>query len=671
MDIIALGIANESKTIAESSISGWDPITLDENTGTVTATNKQGQTFTWKYPIPKDGVSISNVYSQPTIVEGKEVFELLIEYSNGEVGHAGYLPEGPVGPQGLKGEKGDKGDKGETGLTGPTGPIGPQGIQGETGPQGPKGEVGPQGPQGPQGEPGFIRFEELTPEQKEQLRGPQGLQGPQGIQGPQGLPGADGLQGERGPAGEQGPQGTPGIQGPAGETGPQGPIGETGPQGEQGPEGPQGVQGIQGSEGQKGEKGEQGLPGEDGFSPSISVKESTDDRYVLNITDKTHSFDTPNLRGGGGTGGTYDYRDLANKPSLNGITLEGALSSEDLQLLDETAVENIVDAKTVDFARRNEIPENVSELQNDSGYVTNNQVDEKLTGYAKSTDVPTNVSQLNNDAGYITESEVPTIPTKVSELQNDSNFITRENVATSSEAGTIKVNTTSFDLNVNQNGEIYPSDLSYAQYNNKSSYSFISKGTLEKVISGKNLTNEQYVQDYVAEHGGGAVDSEMSDVSTNAVQNKVIKSYVDINAGKFDLEDNEEESVVIIRGARGTAPVELTEEHLTGELYHGKPVYGKLVEGLRCTIVGWNNDFTSNPNLPKPSDVELCVPTGYGLNRQNPSIEWIEYTLPGPISTLGHITYSWNPVYGLSIYIAHNDMLAYEFSTYIKYVKKS
>lgn len=63
-----------------------------------------------------------------------------------------------------------KGDKGDTG---PQGPMGPQGPQGETGPQGPQGEVGPQGPQGIQGEPG--------------VQGPKGNDGAAGEPGPSGV----------------------------------------------------------------------------------------------------------------------------------------------------------------------------------------------------------------------------------------------------------------------------------------------------------------------------------------------------------------------------------------------------------------------------------------------------------------------------------------------------
>ena len=79
------------------------------------------------------------------------------------------------------------------------GPKGDRGEPGPIGPAGPQGERGPEGPQGPKGEDGSIKFEELTDEQKELLRGPQGIPGEQGPQGEQGIPG------------EQGPPGEPGV----------------------------------------------------------------------------------------------------------------------------------------------------------------------------------------------------------------------------------------------------------------------------------------------------------------------------------------------------------------------------------------------------------------------------------------------------------------------------
>ena len=38
--------------------------------------------------------------------------------------------------------------------------------------------------------------------------------------------------------------------------------------------------------------------------------------------------------------------------------------------------------------------------------------------------IPTNISDLTNDSGFITSSDLPTVPTKVSDLENDSNFVT-------------------------------------------------------------------------------------------------------------------------------------------------------------------------------------------------------------------------------------------------------
>lgn len=88
--------------------------------------------------------------------------------------------------------KGEKGDKGEQGIQGEQGVQGEQGIQG---PPGPQGNTGPIGPQGPKGADGTMTFENLTPEQKESLKGDIGPQGEQGIQGPQGEKGDKGDSG--------------------------------------------------------------------------------------------------------------------------------------------------------------------------------------------------------------------------------------------------------------------------------------------------------------------------------------------------------------------------------------------------------------------------------------------------------------------------------------------
>ena len=57
--------------------------------------------------------------------------------------------------------------------------------------------------------------------------------------------------------------------------------------------------GAQGETGETGATGATGADGSDGFSPTITVKTSTDSTYVLTITTADDSFDTPNLKGSG------------------------------------------------------------------------------------------------------------------------------------------------------------------------------------------------------------------------------------------------------------------------------------------------------------------------------------------------------------------------------------
>lgn len=83
-------------------------------------------------------------------------------------------------------------------------------LQYLTGPKGDRGEIGPVGPRGADG---VVRFENLTSQQREGLKGaqgPQGARGPAGPAGPAGAVGPRGPEGQRGPQGNAGPAGAPG-----------------------------------------------------------------------------------------------------------------------------------------------------------------------------------------------------------------------------------------------------------------------------------------------------------------------------------------------------------------------------------------------------------------------------------------------------------------------------
>jgi len=107
---------------------------------------------------------------------------------------------------------------------------------------------------------GLVHEIELTPEDIEQLRGPQGIKGDTGAQGPQGVKGDTGAQGPQGVKGDTGAQGPQGVKGDTGAQGPQGVKGDTGAQGPQGVKGDAGAQGPQGVKGDTGAQGPAGSP---------------------------------------------------------------------------------------------------------------------------------------------------------------------------------------------------------------------------------------------------------------------------------------------------------------------------------------------------------------------------------------------------------------------------
>ena len=72
-----------------------------------------------------------------------------------------------------------------------------------------------------------------------------------------------------------------------------------------------------GTDGTNGTNGQDGAPGADGFSPTIVVKTSTSTEYILTITDKNGSYDTPNLKGSGGGGGASAMSDLTDVDLTN------------------------------------------------------------------------------------------------------------------------------------------------------------------------------------------------------------------------------------------------------------------------------------------------------------------------------------------------------------------
>lgn len=137
--------------------------------------------------------------------------------------------------------------------------------------------------------------------------------------------------------GEQGPKGDKGDKG---DTGPQGPQGETGPQGP------------------KGDNGTNGTDGKDGLAATIAVGTVTTLPYGYNATvtnvgtssQAIFDFGIPKGKDGEGGGGTSDYNNLDNKPSVNNVTLIGNKTLTELGALQQSDLDPYALTSYVDEA---------------------------------------------------------------------------------------------------------------------------------------------------------------------------------------------------------------------------------------------------------------------------------------------------------------------------------
>lgn len=114
-----------------------------------------------------------------------------------------------------------------------------------------------------------------------------------------------------------------------------------------------------------------------------------------------------------------------------------------------------------------------------------NGTTQTITNKSIDIDVPTATSDLTNDSGYITNSAL-------------TDYVKNTDYATSNVGGVIKTNEALYSISMN-NGNLYAQANTYEQYQGKGNGMFISKGTLENVITGKDLTTKTYVDNLVGD----------------------------------------------------------------------------------------------------------------------------------------------------------------------------
>lgn len=116
-----------------------------------------------------------------------------------------------------------------------------------------------------------------------------------------------------------------------------------------------------------------------------------------------------------------------NIPDVSGLAKQSDVDDLNTRKADVSAVNDLIDNALATI----EVPTKVSELTNDSGYLTEHQ---SLDEYAKKADIPdvsgkVDISQVNTliDSA-ISTIEIPDVPTTVSSFTNDAGYITENDI---------------------------------------------------------------------------------------------------------------------------------------------------------------------------------------------------------------------------------------------------
>lgn len=181
------------------------------------------------------------------------------------------------------------------------------------------------------------------------------------------------------------------------------------------------------------------------------------------------------------------------------VAVDSALSSTS-----ENPVQNkVINSALNNKADASDIPAKVSDLINDSGFISSyTETDPVFSASAAHGITSSDISNWNNKSdfsgSYTDLTDKPTIPSKTSDLTNDSDFITKTSYASNQNGGVIKTDTSTYGTSM-YSGYLTGSTRTYSQYNSAANALFVSKGTLENVITGKGLATSSDIPTKVSD----------------------------------------------------------------------------------------------------------------------------------------------------------------------------
>ena len=268
-----------------------------------------------------------------------------------------------------------------------------------------------------------------------------------------------------------------------------------------------------------GEKGDTGPQGEPGYTPRKGIDYFTpDDIASLGIPTKTSDLNndsgfitnsTNSLTNYYNKSETYNKTEIDNKIS-SVYKYKGSVASyEDLPSEDLT----IGDVYNVETDGSNYAWNGVTwdKLGGDvdlSNYYNKTQTDNLLSGKVDTTTLNDYYTKTRTDELLGGKVDTSTYNSKMTQIDTSlgnkleesdlADYVKNTDYATDSKGGVIKSDWASGSY-IAGNGKIKPRNADYATYNSYEDTSFISKGTLENVITGKQLVNKTYVDGLVGD----------------------------------------------------------------------------------------------------------------------------------------------------------------------------
>lgn len=377
---------------------------------------------------------------------------------------------------------------------------------------------------------------------------------------------------------------------------------------------------------------------------------TTSDAGVIKIAGETQLYTTS-----GGLLYTYpltyeQYTSKSNYAMINKGTLENVITGKNLETANNKVTSLSNESTNIEYPSAKAVYDSLLNKQEIIQYSTMPEANAETLG--KIVQFTGTTGAYTNGYYYICVSDGAPTPTyswerkNVQPNQDLSGYVTFTDYATSSVAGVIKP---SAGLLVNtSNGNAYCEERTYQQYQDGGSTAFISKGTLENVITGKALVNNT---DYATAQTGGVIKTgSLFNVNSNGIPYGTAQTFSQYSAGadanfisKGTLENVIEGKELISSSdlANGTTPgivktpnwsgISITD----GDIFVKNYSYAQYLEANGATAINKNTleDVVSGKNLETANNKVTSL-SASSTDTQYPSAKVVYDTITNKISSV-------------------------------------